>query len=587
VDILGLNEKPLDFGSSSFSASVSFKGELLSFLWSQGHVFGFYPVPPLNEQELHSPDSVRRYRLNLSRSLQGLGLRFNSKLPTWDGSKNRFVIDSNDKASSFEVDSSSSGLIYTVSAPQDVKLTLSGNLYLYRACYGQITERNPVVSKLYNLTGKQNSDTSFSLFSEELQSGVLITVKGASFSDFNYTEKNGLDLSIARDCDCSDFKIQFSPFKNEVSEALAWNGKNRFAFPDFKELEHIVQGNFDYIRGACNFRQSEEESCLVTDHMLLPLGWNRDNFYMAAFLMEAYRYLKDESILKIVENHLNWLYSCWDKDFGWGRSHYVSGEMKDPVYQVDQQCYPLLEAAWYKEITGHSHQILSIADEVFAQIRARAESGTWLIVTEENPADDPVLYPYHFSTQILLWYTAVNLFKASCGDRFLNIAEKVQRDTLEYFTVSDDELGDIFAYTTDGKKYELYHDANDVLVALAPLLGFVCKTNPVWLNTIKFAFSSKNSGWYAGKYGGLGSIHAPGKWPLGDVQEYMIHTILENAGDKQRVLMQIMDLAFQDGLFAESVCAQTGVMKTRHWFSWPGALFCLFILRHFRLQGQY
>jgi hypothetical protein len=77
----------------------------------------------------------------------------------------------------------------------------------------------------------------------------------------------------------------------------------------------------------------------------------------------------------------------------------------------------------------------------------------------------------------------------------------------------------------------LYHDANDVPTACAPLWGLCDVDGPAWLNTIRFAWSEHNPGYVPGRYGARdwfawpGSLvgilnrtlrHRAGPWCAGD-----------------------------------------------------------------------
>lgn len=205
-----------------------------------------------------------------------------------------------------------------------------------------------------------------------------------------------------------------------------------------------------------------------------------------------------------------------------------------------------------------------------------------LFETEENPADDPVLYPYHFSNQVLAWKTFCILHelnkKYSFSEKRYNIiADNIRNDVFRYM-VTENEGRKLFCYTTDlNNNYELYHDANDLPFALAPMWEFIDVDNDIFQNTVKWAFSEKNRGFYQGKFGGLGSEHAKGHWPLGDSQLMAIAMcmIKENIqGGRQlwnNVEKMLEDTVQKDGLFSESVVPESGEVFTRYWFAWPGA----------------
>jgi len=55
-----------------------------------------------------------------------------------------------------------------------------------------------------------------------------------------------------------------------LSLAERWAVKN-------ENMKLIVKGNFSYILGNCTIPVSKSATCLITDHVALPLGWNRDN----------------------------------------------------------------------------------------------------------------------------------------------------------------------------------------------------------------------------------------------------------------------------------------------------------------------
>ena len=134
-------------------------------------------------------------------------------------------------------------------------------------------------------------------------------------------------------------------------------------------------------------------------------------------------------------------------------------------------------------------------------------------------------------------------------------------------------FGDQWAYEADGLGgHRLYHDANDVPTALAPLWGLCGADDPHWRATMRFAFSEHNPGYVTGVLSGLGSAHTPGIWPLGDAQEWAVAVA---QGDRDRVdavVGRIGDVASADGMLPETYDAQTGDWLARHWFAWPGSL---------------
>jgi uncharacterized protein len=251
----------------------------------------------------------------------------------------------------------------------------------------------------------------------------------------------------------------------------------------------------------------------------------------------------------------------------------------------DQQCYPIIELYDYlnicddiSEVSGYFTKLDKISD-LLLSVKG---SDAMLFETEENPADDPVLYPYHFSTQVLAWKTfkILNIlnakYKFSQKDYAL-IATGIKKDIFE-FMITKHNGRRLFCYTTDLKgNFELYHDANDLPLGLAPLWDFIDAEDEVFQNTVEWAFSSKNRGYYDGNFGGLGSDHAKGHWPLGDSQLQAIAlSMIKNEQSKGKILwkntLDMLESTVQkDGLFSESVYPDSGEVYTRYWFAWPGA----------------
>jgi meiotically up-regulated gene 157 (Mug157) protein len=294
------------------------------------------------------------------------------------------------------------------------------------------------------------------------------------------------------------------------------------------------------------------------------------------------------------------------------------------VFQLDQQCYPLLELAeyalqfaqpgnegWEEEREFVGQMASKAVDEVLACLQehrwtagqtesklngapAAAAQQLWLFKTDETPADDEVAYPYHFSSHILLWRALESLAKLQAliepgiittpvGDW----AKNVHAATLQHFTTTHPvSHKPMFAYLTSTTgQYQFYHDANDLPTALAPDWGFCAADSEAWANTLEFAFSTLNEGGYypGGPYGGLGSVHTRDPWPLGDGQRLAIIATTGGKRARQRdeVLDKIVSEAQWDGLFSEAVNRDTGVVTSKHWFSWPGSFISsILVSRH-------
>jgi uncharacterized protein len=334
-----------------------------------------------------------------------------------------------------------------------------------------------------------------------------------------------------------------------------------------------------YVLGCTALAVAPGERCLVTDHRLLQLSWTRDAYYQALFLLTA-RHLEPRA-LEVVAEHLRWLWFRCDRADGWMRSHLPNGAVKDRAFQADQQLHPVLELLDYREAAGAWPEGppggAGWGEVVAGSWRALpVDPELGLVAGEENPADAPASLPYLLSTQILLWYTATRL-RAHAGELGLaapaleGTAGTVRAAIRDRFACPG-PFGGQWAYETDGRgRSRRYHDANDLPTALAPLWGLCSPDDPRWSATMRFAFDPANPGWSPGRWGGLGSAHTPGTWPLGDIQEWVAASLLGDGGRAGRALDRLLAVAAPDGLLPETYDSGTGRWLARPWFAWPAA----------------
>jgi len=364
-------------------------------------------------------------------------------------------------------------------------------------------------------------------------------------------------------------------------------------------LAGIVRDTIAYILGCTALRVAEREICIVTDHRILPLSWTRDAYYQALLLLCAAR--REPRAARTVADHLRWLwYRSRDSSGSWMRSHLTNGPVKDHGLQADQQLYPILELCDYRRVTGSwpdpaTGPAQACPEPAAGQVHACAEpASTWgrivakawtqlprdqrtgLLASQENPADDPSGMPYTLSTQILYWYTAVRLheWQSELDLGALTVAATARRIKTafeQHFTVAG-PFGTQWAYESDlrgGRR--LYNDANDLPTALAPLWGFCAPNAPQWAATMRYTFSEHNAAYHAGAYGGLGSAHTPGTWPLGDIQRWVAASLLGHHDQADAAISRLTEIAADDGLLPETYDSDTGAWQARHWFAWPSA----------------
>lgn len=82
---------------------------------------------------------------------------------------------------------------------------------------------------------------------------------------------------------------------------------------------------------------------------------------------------------------------------------------------------------------------------------------------------------------------------------------------------------------------------------------------------MRFAFSERNPGFADGPFGGLGSLHTPGAWPLGDVQEWAWSMITGGRQARDRVLRRLDRVAGPDGMLPESYGRGRGARARPVW----------------------
>jgi len=343
----------------------------------------------------------------------------------------------------------------------------------------------------------------------------------------------------------------------------------------------------------------------VTDHVALPLGWNRDNYWQVHFLTRvdtALERLVDaptaeslrQSIRRVARGHLSWVFRRAERPHGhWHRSYLVTGKPKDgPLFQMDQQCYPLLELSEYCESyprdTSFAREILGegVVETVLEILLSKVDAGSGLVPTDESPGDDAMDYPFNFSNHILLWHTlsrlraavrSVGLEDAAREHRLLAAIDSLRSLTMhpDRFLVLHDEKKPVFAYVTDGRgKHTLYHDANDVPTCFAMQWGLPLSYYEAWQNTMQFALSPSNGRGYCSKgdFRGLGSVHSAGAWPLGYFHELRYAHLTGEQRMQADAWRRIAGSMQWDGTFPEAVDPETGKCSSKAWFSWPGAV---------------
>jgi len=351
----------------------------------------------------------------------------------------------------------------------------------------------------------------------------------------------------------------------EVRERRSWwQGVGRAA-----ESDRAIRRAAAYALDCAAARAGDDLLAVLADHEILPLVWTRDAYYVSRMLLELAPH--DEHVRAAVDGFLRWLFEAAERPGGWWpRASLANGIAKDPVFQLDQQLYPFLLLEDHARLTGEGEladRYATKRDEIIRALLAR-RTAFGLIAADETPADDPSEQPFHFSSHVLLWRVLRDLDPPA--------AAAVRAATLAHFS----DAGR-FAYAVRGASAEgarHYHDANDLPTVFAPAWGYCDADDPVWRATIDFAWSPENDGYFAGALGGLGSLHTPHPWPLGDLQDIVVARVLGDAARERRGWERLDRVETWDGLLPEAYDETTGAVASRHWFAWPAALRALLAL---------
>ena len=436
------------------------------------------------------------------------------------------------------------------SSDRPLRVTLGGRLD--RPALAEITELDPL-PPTGATTELQVDGVRASVVARALPAAVTVDLRGAAWRPY----RDGLVADIPP----GDWSV------------TAWIGEPEAGrpWPQTPVADPLVARALAYVRGCTALSIGPDERVILTDHRLLPLSWTRDAYWQARLLLAA----DGPGDRERVADHLRWLWRrCERPDGRWVRSHHANGGRKDRAFQADQQLYPLVELADYWRLGGSLPDGVGWTDAVagaWDAVTSAVDPSSGLMATHENAADDPAEAPFIAASQILLWNAAGRLMElhdagAITAPYAHGVAERV-RAAFEEHLVHDGR----WAYASDGAGNHVdYHDANDLPVALAPAWGFCTADDPAWRATIEAAFSPANRGYAAGPRGGLGSVHTPGAWTLGDVQRWVVAQATGDAASADEALQRLRDVAFLDGMLPEAYGAEDDI-RIRHWFAWPGA----------------
>lgn len=180
-----------------------------------------------------------------------------------------------------------------VSVPIQLDLGMSLN----RASYGQLTEGGPIpLPESLNLFQVAKDGSNFTLHNPNLKTraeGTFLTdskdFEGLAFDDSCQAFRGEpvqcqgtarvklipgvpvtMTLSLHLQPQESCALMVEKRFSSGAIQKPLWNVQDPAALS-------IIHGNLQYVLGNCTIPISKSSTCVITDHVALPLGWNRDN----------------------------------------------------------------------------------------------------------------------------------------------------------------------------------------------------------------------------------------------------------------------------------------------------------------------
>ncbi len=585
--------KPLDFGGGGITGSVNLDGRFIAINThhpEHGYIT-LTSIPPFPDTDRYNQPKVRAYRKSMVDN-QGFGLEFEQGISAREYYLiegilpfMRFTFADGETAECLTLTDGYARQIWRFSA-SDIVAQFSGDVWLMRTSYTQLTEGG--ILEMPNRNAQiASSDNQLILKNEALYSVAAFDTAHIE-ATLNDSGSVALHQAISG-VDHYQVSIQMSyqteaivaPPDVDIDKVLS-TLQTRFAGID----DHPIIRRASVYADICYLQTGKQEAALLTDHMILPLSWNRDAYYTAKRFPN-----------RVVQStyYLSWLLkSTWRGTYcrrlqkpnadGWGRSYMANGQQKDSrSFQLDQQIFPLLTFVDVYQLTyGYADPssedvhafkayylpyILRILDVI-----KHSASDFGLYVTDETPADDDIPLPFHFSSHILLWYALKRVANVYPEQSIQTWIDTLTEQISTYF-VSEHNGKSIYAYATDGKGNAYhYHDANDIPLVMMPLWGFCDKDDLLWRNTIDFSFSDDNLGFYGGV---LGSVHTPASWALGDAQELILSKVLGDKARYQRVWERVQKAAQWDGALSEAYDATTFEVVSRHWFAWTNAMIAI------------
>lgn len=188
--------------------------------------------------------------------------------------------------------------VLSTTAPTGVSIPIALDLgmSLNRASYGQLTEGGPIpIPESLNRFHTAKDGSRFTLSNPNLKATMdgSFSADSDGFTSMDFDDSHQVFLG-ERVKSKAMSRVKVNPgapvtltltFLLRAENSFFMSEKQARAGPihtpiwklqDPTALK-IIHGNLEYVLGNCMIPISETSSCVITDHVALPLGWNRDN----------------------------------------------------------------------------------------------------------------------------------------------------------------------------------------------------------------------------------------------------------------------------------------------------------------------
>jgi hypothetical protein len=365
-------------------------------------------------------------------------------------------------------------------------------------------------------------------------------------------------------------EFQRMGWETVLLESLEWLKKRRRQTAE-PALDRVMNTNafFNRFFATGQTLDTEEVVCLTSRsprYYVSGAYWDRDTLLWSFPSVLA---LDPEWARKV----LGYCYGRQGKNFG-VHSRYLSGTVLEPGFELDEFCAPIIALRAYLETTGdqgflEEPGVRTFLDRFEKDLAKKKHPQVDLYQTWLLPSDDPWPQRYVIYDNVLVWRALRDLAAIRrmendevSAARLDHQESLVTQAILEHGLVQGPK-GKMFAWSVDldgGEKPMLYDEPPGSLLLL-PHYGFCSVTDPVWMNTRDWIYSSNYPYSFAGKpFEEVGCGHAPHPWVLGAVNSLL-------AGEKGRALKFLSRAKMDNGIACESVDEHTGEVATGEAFA--------------------